>query len=55
MRYNVFNPLMEQERDEHIKVGNYERNHERTSHRNGYHEGGYSTRIGHLPLRVPRT
>lgn len=51
----VFNQLMEQERDEYIGVGNYERNHERTSHRNGYYEREYTTRIGHLTLRVPRT
>lgn len=51
----VFNQLMEQERNEYIGVGNYERNHERTSHRNGYYERDYTTRIGHLTLRVPRT
>lgn len=52
---SIFNQLMEQQRDEYIGVGDYERDDERISHRNGYYERDYTTRIGTLSLRVPRT
>lgn len=51
----VFNQLMEQQRDDYIGVGDYERSKERTSARNGYYERDYTTRVGTLTLKVPRT
>ncbi len=51
----VFNNLMEQQRDEYIGAGVYERGEGRISHRNGYYEREYTTRVGTLTLRVPRT
>ena len=51
----VFNQLMEQQRDDYIGVGDYERSKERTSARNGYYEREYTTRVGTLTLKVPRT
>lgn len=46
---------MEEQRDQYIGVGEYERNDNRTSYRNGYYERSYTTRIGTIDLRVPRT
>lgn len=51
----VFNQLMEQQRDEYIGVGEYERSEYRISSRNGYYERDYTTRVGTLTLKVPRT
>ncbi len=51
----VFNNLMEQQRDEYIGAGEYERGEGRISQRNGYYEREYTTRVGTLTLRVPRT
>lgn len=51
----VFNQLMEEQRDQYIGVGEYERNDNRTSYRNGYYERDFTTRVGTLTLRVPRT
>jgi transposase-like protein len=51
----LFNQLMEQQRTEYIKAESYERNSKRTTQRNGYFERNYTTRIGTLELRVPRT
>ena len=51
----VFNNLMEQQRDEYVGAGEYERGAGRVSHRNGYYEREYTTRVGTLTLRVPRT
>lgn len=51
----VFNELMEQQRDEYIGAGDYERTDTRNSHRNGYYERSYTTRVGSLNLQVPRT
>jgi len=51
----VFNQLMEQQRDEYIGAGEYERVEGRVSQRNGYYEREYTTRVGTLTLRVPRT
>ena len=50
----LFNQLMEQERDEYIGADPYVRG-ERVSSRNGYYEREFTTRIGTLTLRVPRT
>lgn len=51
----IFNQLMEKQRDDYIGVGEYVRNSERVSHRNGYYERDFTTRIGTLELLVPRT
>lgn len=51
----IFNQLMEKQRDDYIGVGEYVRNDQRTSHRNGYYEREFTTRIGTLDLIVPRT
>ncbi len=50
----LFNQLMEQERDGYIGADPYVRG-ERVSSRNGYYERDFTTRIGTLTLRVPRT
>ncbi len=55
MLTKIFNQLMEKERDDYIKVDNYSRDDERQSSRNGYYEREYTTRIGRLELKVPRT
>ncbi|MFA8440075.1 transposase, partial [Pueribacillus sp. YX66] len=47
----VFNQLMEEQRTQYIQASEYER----SSQRNGYYEREWTTRIGTLNLRVPRT
>ena len=51
----VFNELTEKERDEYLDNKAYQRDSNRTSYRNGYYERDYTTQIGTLTLRVPRT
>lgn len=51
----VFNELMEKERDEHLENTTYQRDPNRSTYRNGYYERDYTTKIGTLTLRVPRT
>ena len=51
----VFNELMEKERDEYLDNKAYQKDSNRTSYRNGYYERDYTTKIGTLTLRVPRT
>ena len=51
----VFNELMEKERDEYLDNKAYQRDSNRTSYRNGYYDRDYTTQIGTLTLRVPRT
>ena len=51
----VFNQLMEQERSDYINADDYERSDDRVSYRNGYYERDFTTRVGTLELRVPRT
>lgn len=51
----LFNQLMEHQRTEYIQADSYERSSERTAHRNGYYTRDYTTRIGTLELKVPRT
>lgn len=46
---------MEKERDEYLDNKAYQRDSNRTSYRNGYYERDYTTKIGTLTLRVPRT
>ena len=52
---NIFNQLMEKERDEYLENTSYQRNPNRTTYRNGYYERDYTTKVGTLTLRVPRT
>lgn len=52
---NVFNQLMEKERDEYLDNKAYQRDSRRITYRNGYYERDFTTRIGTLTLRVPRT
>lgn len=51
----VFNQLMEEQRTEYLQADDYERSDDRKSQRNGYYTRGYTTRIGTLELKVPRT
>ena len=51
----VFNQLMENQRTEYIQADDYERSESRQSQRNGYYEREFTTRVGTLELRVPRT
>ena len=51
----IFNQLMEEQRSEYIQAKEYERTETRTSQRNGYYERDYTTRVGTLELKVPRT
>ena len=46
---------MEKERDEHLENTAYQRDPNRVTYRNGYYERDYTTKIGTLTLRVPRT
>lgn len=51
----VFNQLMEEQRTQYIQASDYERSSKRTSQRNGYYDRNWTTRIGSLDLKVPRT
>ena len=51
----VFNQLMENQRTEYIQAEDYERSESRQSQRTGYYERDFTTRIGTLELKVPRT
>jgi transposase-like protein len=46
--------LMEAEVEAHLGAARYERTEERTGERNGYRERAWDTRVGTIPLRVPR-
>jgi len=46
--------LMEAEVEAHLGAERYERSAERTGRRNGYRERWWDTRVGSIPLRVPR-
>ncbi len=46
--------LMEAEVEAHLSAGRYQRSEERTGQRNGYRERAWDTRVGTIPLRVPR-
>ena len=46
---------MEKERDEYLESKSYQRNPNKSIYRNGYYERDYTTKIGTLNLRVPRT
>ncbi|QTJ38271.1 MULTISPECIES: IS256 family transposase [Dolosigranulum] len=51
----VFNQLMEKEQDEYLNNEAYQRDPNRMTYRNGYYDRDYTTLIGTLNLRVPRT
>ena len=51
----VFNQLMEKERDEYLENEAYQRDPDRKTCRNGYYDRAYTTKIGSITLRVPRT
>lgn len=46
--------LMEAEVEAHLGAGRHERNPERSGQRNGYRERDWDTRVGTIPLGVPR-
>src|SRR3712207_4587515 len=46
--------LMEREVRQQLGAGRYERTAERTGYRNGYRERPWDTRVGTIPLQVPR-
>ena len=46
--------VMELEVEEQIGAGRYERTPERKSQRNGYREREWRTRVGEIPLRIPK-
>jgi len=46
---------MEEQRSQYIQASEYERSNKRTSQRNGYYDRNWTTRIGTLDLKVPRT
>lgn len=46
---------MEKERDEYLENKAYQRDPNRNTYRNGYYERDYTTKIGTLTLKVPRT
>jgi len=46
--------LMEEEVSHQIGAGRYERSAERETYRNGFREGVWETRVGEIPLRIPK-
>ena len=46
--------LIELEASEQIGAGRYERRAERVTHRNGYRPRPWETRVGQIPLRIPK-
>ena len=50
----VLQRLMAYDIDGRIGAGRYERNHERTTQRNGYRERPFDTRLGTLDLKIPK-
>ncbi|MEN8133055.1 MAG: IS256 family transposase [Pseudomonadota bacterium] len=46
--------LIELEASREIGAGRYERNSERVTHRNGYRTRLWETRVGDIPLRIPK-
>ncbi|MDY2918396.1 MAG: transposase, partial [Anaerococcus sp.] len=51
----LFNQLMEKERDEYLENEAYQRDPDRKTYPNGYYDRAYTTKIGSITLRVPRT
>jgi putative transposase len=50
----VSQDLMEAEVEAHLGAARYEQTAERSGQRNGYRERPWDTRVGSIPLRVPR-
>ncbi len=50
----VFNQILQAEMTEHLGADRYERSENRSGHRNGFYERQLTTRVGQLPLEVPR-
>ena len=50
----VLQRLMEFEVEGQIGAGRYERSDERSTHRNGYRERDFETRLGTLELKIPK-
>jgi transposase-like protein len=46
--------LMEMEVSEQIGAGRYERSESRQEHRNGYRDRVWETRVGEIPLQIPK-
>ena len=46
--------LMEAEVSEQVGAKRYERSNDRLDHRNGYRERSWETRVGDIPLRIPK-
>jgi len=46
--------LMEIEVKQKIGADRYERTEERTTYRNGYRDRTWSTRVGEIPLKIPK-
>src|SRR5262249_40535713 len=46
--------LMEIEVKQQLGADRYERTEERTTYRNGYRERDWQTRVGDVPLRIPK-
>jgi len=46
--------LMEWEVSEQIGAERYQHSDERQTHRNGYRDRAWETRVGEIPLRVPK-
>ena len=46
--------LMEAEVSEQIGAERYERSNDRLDHRNGYRERNWETRVGDIPVRIPK-
>jgi Transposase, Mutator family len=46
--------LMEIEVKHQIGAGRYERTEERTTYRNGYRDRDWQTRVGEIPLKIPK-
>lgn len=51
----VLNTVMENERDNYLQAGAYERTSDRRDYRNGYYERELLLSIGRITLKVPRT
>ena len=46
--------VMDLEVSEQIRASKYERNPDRRTQRNGYRERLWETRVGEIPLRIPK-
>lgn len=47
--------IMEEDVKRMTGIGLHERGEDRSNHRNGYMERDWNTRIGTIPLKIPRT